>query len=192
MSESTEPEKLVTDSKGNYLVRASSGKGYTAFNKNDVCIGGFEAADDKEASNKFISGKLNESSVDYVKWVQLPDGKWKMWGSNDGPELDPNFLERAKKQNNTEYKDAKVAKNGEYPEGVDENDIWDKHKFSESLNEESWDKDRVSELVNYYLDRSDMPINTLVNKIVTQMKDEGRKLPWNTTDLYDFIYIIIF
>lgn len=69
--------------------------------------------------DRLKDNKVTEA-VEYVKWVQLPDGKWKMWGSNPGPELDPNFLDRAREQNNIDYKDAKVSKNGEYPEGVDE------------------------------------------------------------------------
>ena len=79
-----------------------------------------------------LKDKKVTEAVEYVRWVQLPDGKWKMWGSNPGPELDPNFLDRAREQNNIDYKDAKVSKNGEYPEGVDEKDIHDKHRFNES------------------------------------------------------------
>lgn len=69
--------------------------------------------------------KSIKKGVEYVKWVQLPDGEWKMWGSNDGPELDPDFLDRARKQNNIEYKDAKVVKNGESPEGIMDEGLWD-------------------------------------------------------------------
>lgn len=68
-----------------------------------------------------------EEAVEYVKWVQLPNGKWKMWGSNPDSELDPDFLDRAIKQNGINYKDAKVAMNGEYPEGVTENDVQEKN-----------------------------------------------------------------
>lgn len=70
-----------------------------------------------------------EEAVEYVKWVQLPDGKWKMWGSNPNSELDPDFLNRAIKQNGINYKDAKVARNGEYPEGVTENDVQGKNSI---------------------------------------------------------------
>lgn len=72
---------------------------------------------------------LTESSVDYIKWVQLPDGEWRLWGSNDGPELDPEFLGRASKQNGIKYTDARVTKNGETPVGVEDKDIYDKHRF---------------------------------------------------------------
>lgn len=72
---------------------------------------------------------LTESSVDYIKWVQLPNGEWRLWGSNDGPELDPEFLERASKQNGIKYTDARVTKNGETPVGVEDKDIYDKHRF---------------------------------------------------------------
>ncbi len=88
-----------------------------------------------EDSLEYFSEALKES-IEYIKWVQLPDGKWKLWGSNNGPELDPEFLDRARKQNNVEYKDARVSKNGEYPEGVSEEDIYEKHRFTvESLTE---------------------------------------------------------
>ncbi len=83
--------------------------------------------------NKRKNHFLKESSIDYIKWIQLPNGKWKIWGSNNGPELDPKFLDRARKQNGEEYKDAKVSKNGEYPDGVSEKDVWEKHRFSESV-----------------------------------------------------------
>ena len=56
-----------------------------------------------------------DESVEYVKWVQMPDGEWKMWGSNPDDKLDPTFLDRARKRNNIEYLDAKVVKNGESP-----------------------------------------------------------------------------
>lgn len=86
-----------------------------------------------EDSLEYFNEALKES-IEYIKWVQLPDGKWQIWGSNNGPELDPNFLDRARKQNGVEYKDAKVSKNGEYPEGVSEEDIYEKHRFTmESL-----------------------------------------------------------
>ena len=86
-----------------------------------------------EDSLEYFNEALKES-IEYIKWVQLPDGKWQIWGSNNGPELDPNFLDRARKQNGIEYKDAKVSKNGEYPEGVSEEDIYEKHRFTvESL-----------------------------------------------------------
>ena len=53
-----EEERVFTKSDGSYLVRASSGRGYTAF-KNGVCIGGVTTNDEKEAINKFISNKLD-------------------------------------------------------------------------------------------------------------------------------------
>ena len=127
---------------------------------------------------KMIKGAKLEEAVEYVKWVQLPDGQWKMWGSNPTAELDPEFLDRARKQNNIDYKDARVVKNGESPE-------------DSTLTEELWDKSRVTDLVRYYLDRSNIPVNTLANKIRTQMEDEGSKLPFNITDFYDTLYIEI-
>lgn len=92
-----------------------------------------------------IEESLNED-IEYIKWVQMPNGKWKIWGSNNGPELDPDFLDRARKQNNTEYKDAKVSKNGEYPIGVSEEDIEETHRFEsleEAVDEEPWTKEEI-------------------------------------------------
>lgn len=60
IEESVNEPKIATNANGDYLVKASSGKGYTAFNKNDVCIGGTDADTDDEAKNKFMNGKLNE------------------------------------------------------------------------------------------------------------------------------------
>ena len=59
ISEEVQP-KLSTNSKGDYLVKSSTGKGYTVFNKDDTCIGGFDGENDNEAKNKFMSGKINE------------------------------------------------------------------------------------------------------------------------------------
>ena len=62
-----------------------------------------------------------------------------------------------------------------------------------SLNEEVelWDKSRVTDLVNYYLDRSNKTIDELARLIMKQMKDEGSKLPYNITDFYDALYIAV-
>lgn len=62
-----EPQKIATNQKGDYLVKANSGKGYTAFNKNDVCIGGVDTEDENEAKNKFMAGKLNEGVFGFGK-----------------------------------------------------------------------------------------------------------------------------
>lgn len=70
-----------------------------------------------------------KENIDYIKWVQLPSGKWKIWGSNLSSELDPEFLDRARKFNKVDYLDAKVSKNGEYPEGVSEEDVEENHRF---------------------------------------------------------------
>lgn len=85
--------------------------------------------------NNLVESKKIQESVEYVTWVQYPDGKWHMWGSNPTAELAPDFLAKAKKQNNIEYKDAKVSKNGEYPEGVEEKDVFDKHRAGASVTE---------------------------------------------------------
>ena len=61
----------------------------------------------------------------------------------------------------------------------------------ESLNEELWNSSRVSDLVTYYLDQSNVPINTLAQMIMKQMKEEGSKLPFNITDFYDALYMAV-
>lgn len=54
-------ERLSSNAKGDYLVRASSGHGYTVYNRSDVAIGGFDGDDDTEAIRRFKSGRINES-----------------------------------------------------------------------------------------------------------------------------------
>ena len=54
-------EKIATNSKGDYLVASDNGKGFTAFNKNDVCIGGIDGDDQESAINRFKKGDLDES-----------------------------------------------------------------------------------------------------------------------------------
>lgn len=61
-----------------------------------------------------------------------------------------------------------------------------------TINEELWDSSRVIDLVNYYLDRSNLTDNELVTRIMQQMKEEGSKLPYNITDFYDAVYKAIF
>lgn len=58
---SEEVSKLATNKKGDYLIAADSGKGYTVFNRNDVCIGGFDGEDDQKAIDKFNKGDFKES-----------------------------------------------------------------------------------------------------------------------------------
>lgn len=53
-------QKLATNSKGDYLVRASSGLGYTVFNRSNVAIGGFEEDDDNTAITRFRRGNIKE------------------------------------------------------------------------------------------------------------------------------------
>lgn len=65
---------------------------------------------------------------------------------------------------------------------------WDKAINSQPLKEELWNSSRVTDLVKYYLDRSNVPTNTLAQRIMKQMKEEGSKLPSNTTDFYDTLY----
>lgn len=60
--------------------------------------------------------------------------------------------------------------------------------YNEQLNEELWDSARVIDLVRYYLDRGNPPIDTLANLIMNQMKKEGSALPANTTDFFDKLY----
>lgn len=67
-------EKVATKSNGDYLIQADSGKGYTAFNKHDVCIGGIDTDDEAEAKNKFMSNKLDEGVWDDIKSVSKAIG----------------------------------------------------------------------------------------------------------------------
>ncbi len=53
-------QRLATNSKGDYLVRASSGLGYTVFNRSNVAIGGFEEDDDTTAITRFRRGNIKE------------------------------------------------------------------------------------------------------------------------------------
>ena len=62
---------------------------------------------------------------------------------------------------------------------------------AKELKEELWDKSRVTDLVTYYLDRGNTPINTLGNLIKSQMEKEGSKLPYNVTDFYDQLYMAV-
>ena len=56
-----EVTKLATNKKGDYLVAADSGKGYTVFSRHGVHIGGFDGDNDQEAINKFNKGDFKES-----------------------------------------------------------------------------------------------------------------------------------
>lgn len=56
-----EETKLATNKKGDYLVAAESGKGYTVFNRNNVYLGGFDGEDDQKAIDKFNKGEFKES-----------------------------------------------------------------------------------------------------------------------------------
>ena len=90
--------------------------------------------------------KLNED-IEYIKWVQLPNKKWKMWGSSSSSKLDTDFLDRARKQNGINYLDAKISKNGEYPDGVSEEDVEEIHQWKkdESLKEDKFvSRDKMS------------------------------------------------
>ena len=62
IKEDAAEDKIVAkNNKGEILVRADSGWGYTAFNAVGVCIGGITTDDEDEAIRKFKSGKLDES-----------------------------------------------------------------------------------------------------------------------------------
>lgn len=59
---SEEVEKLHTKPNGEYLVKADSGKGYTAFNRNDVAIGGIDDEDADSDDKAIAKFKKNEYS----------------------------------------------------------------------------------------------------------------------------------
>ncbi len=54
-------QRLATNDKGDYLVAASSGLGYTVFNRHNVCIGGINSEDDEDAIRRFNLGDLDEA-----------------------------------------------------------------------------------------------------------------------------------
>lgn len=60
-----EVDKLATNSRGDYLVRASSGHGWTVYNQSDVAIGGINTDDaednDEEAIRLFKINRLSEA-----------------------------------------------------------------------------------------------------------------------------------
>lgn len=61
ITESVQENRLATNSKGDYLVHAASGRGYTVFNRSDVAIGGFSGDNDEEAIERFELGDITES-----------------------------------------------------------------------------------------------------------------------------------
>ena len=54
---------LATNSRGDYLVKNSSGRGYSVFSAHNVWQGGFECDDDEKAVNRFNRGDINESAI---------------------------------------------------------------------------------------------------------------------------------
>jgi hypothetical protein len=62
MNESDAQESPIIHKKsdGSYLVAASNGDGYVAFNKSDVCMGNISANNETEAKNKFNVNKFDE------------------------------------------------------------------------------------------------------------------------------------
>ena len=61
MGEEMEQSPIVhKKNDGTYLVAASSGDGYTAYNKNDVCVGHITANNENEAKTKFNSNQFDE------------------------------------------------------------------------------------------------------------------------------------
>lgn len=77
MNEEDETKSPVIHKKsdGSYLVTSESGDGYTAFNKNDVCMGHISAHDDNEAKNRFNINKFDESlnKAAELKWNDVSD-----------------------------------------------------------------------------------------------------------------------
>ena len=53
-------DKIATKPNGDFLVAADNGKGFTAFNRDNVCIGGIDGDNAEEAKNKFLAGELDE------------------------------------------------------------------------------------------------------------------------------------
>jgi hypothetical protein len=59
--EEVEDDVLATNSRGDYLVKNSSGCGYSVFSAHNVWQGGFECDDDEKAVSRFNRGDINES-----------------------------------------------------------------------------------------------------------------------------------
>lgn len=86
-----------------------------------------------------------------------------------------------------------VAVEGDSTHQVDDDVDIELHSPTELLsekavNEELWDTYRANELVTYYLDGGDYATLELCYIIMNQMKEEGRKLPYNITDFFDAVY----
>ena len=61
LTEEVEDDVLATNSKGDYLVKNSSGSGYSVFSVHNVWKGSFECDSDEKAVNRFNRGDINES-----------------------------------------------------------------------------------------------------------------------------------
>ena len=61
LTEKVEDDILATNSRGDYLVKNSSGRGYSVFTMHNVWQGGFECDSDEKAVNRFNRGDFNES-----------------------------------------------------------------------------------------------------------------------------------
>ena len=59
--EDVNDDVLATNSRGDYLVKNSSGHGYSVFSAHNVWQGGFECDDDEKAVSRFNRGDINES-----------------------------------------------------------------------------------------------------------------------------------
>lgn len=61
--EEVEDEILATNSKGDYLVKNSSGRGYSVFSRSKVWQGGFECDNDDFAVRRFKCGEIEDKSL---------------------------------------------------------------------------------------------------------------------------------
>ena len=61
--EEVEDDVLATNSRGDYLVKNFSGRGYSVFSAHNVWQGGFECDDDEKAVSRFNRGDINESAI---------------------------------------------------------------------------------------------------------------------------------
>lgn len=139
------------------------------------------------APAKELKASEAKELMDMIKGSKLQESKEKVFTKKNG-----DYLVRCENGGHSAYSSSDVFLGHINDEDTDEASFkFEKNKFDESrsLKEEMWDKSRVTDLVRYYLDRSNMPINTLANKIRTQMEDEGSKLPFNITDFYDVLYM---
>lgn len=103
INEDTE-ERLASNAKGDYVVRASSGHGYTVFNRSDVAIGGFSGDDDDKAIQRFKVGNIKEAREPIPEGMTIEQLQEEMEDNEDTVECSKcgNLVEKANCHHNKE------------------------------------------------------------------------------------------